>query len=130
MYIQPAQIADDEENNDGNRIKLSIGELINQRHFPKKYLKRAMSRLMNKALLLKEGDLWYLSEQGMLKGKRIVKLHRLWEMYLSTYLKIAPDHVHEDAETIEHIITPELETQLEKLLDYPEVDPHQRKIPY
>jgi len=119
-----------EENNGGRRIKLSITELIDKRHFPKKYLKRAMSRLMNKALLLREGELWYLSEQGMLKGKRIVKLHRLWEMYLSTYLKIAPDHVHEDAETIEHIITPELETQLEKLLDYPEVDPHQRKIPY
>lgn len=119
-----------EEKNNGKRIKLSVSELIEQRHFPKKYLRPALRRLMNKAFLLKEENLWYLSDKGMLKGKRIVKLHRLWEMYLSTYLKIAPDHVHEDAETIEHIITPELETQLEKLLDYPELDPHQRKIPY
>jgi manganese/zinc/iron transport system permease protein len=59
-----------------------------------------------------------------------VKLHRLWELYLSTYVKIASDHVHEDAETIEHIITPELEAELERMLEYPEMDPHKEKIPY
>ena len=29
-------------------------------------------------------------------------------------MKIDPDHVHEDAETIEHIITPELEKDWKK----------------
>ena len=73
---------------------------------------------------------WGYTEAGRLKGQRVVKLHRLWELYLSKYMKIAPDHVHEDAETIEHIITPELERQLEHLLEYPETDPHEEKIPY
>ena len=59
-----------------------------------------------------------------------MKLHRLWELYLSRYMKIAPDHVHEDAETIEHVITPALEAELERLMDYPELDPHDSKIPY
>jgi manganese/zinc/iron transport system permease protein len=45
-------------------------------------------------------------------------------------MKIDPDHVHEDAETIEHIITPELEKRLEKMLEYPEMDPHEERIPY
>jgi manganese/zinc/iron transport system permease protein len=59
-----------------------------------------------------------------------VKLHRLWELYLTEYLRIAPDHVHEDADTIEHLITPEIEKRLEEKLGYPEVDPHNSKIPY
>ena len=45
------------------------------------------------------------------------------------YLRIAPDHVHEDADTIEHVITPELEARLEKLLEYPTSDPHLSNIP-
>ena len=72
---------------------------------------------------------YHLTEQGFEKGKKIVRLHRLWELYLTRYLNIASDHVHEDAETIEHILTPELEIKLEQLLDYPEVDPHDEEIP-
>jgi len=51
-------------------------------------------------------------------------------MYLNQRLKLQPDHVHNDAEAIEHIITPEIERQLEKELAYPKMDPHQSKIPY
>jgi manganese/zinc/iron transport system permease protein len=45
-------------------------------------------------------------------------------------MNIAPDHVHDDAETIEHVITPEIEAELEHLLSYPEKDPHNKEIPY
>jgi manganese/zinc/iron transport system permease protein len=38
--------------------------------------------------------------------------------------------VHDEAETIEHIITPEIESRLEKKLNYPSVDPHNETIPY
>jgi len=76
------------------------------------------------------GETWTLTKEGKDKGQRTVKLHRLWELYLTEYLHIAPDHVHEDADTIEHIITPELEARLEKLLEFPELDPHKSKIPY
>ena len=40
------------------------------------------------------------------------------------------DHVHDDAEGIEHVITPEIEKELEELLDFPSVDPHNKEIPY
>ena len=75
-------------------------------------------------------DLWVLTEEGKKAGMRIVKIHRLWELYLTTYLRIAPDHVHEDAETIEHIITPEMELKLEQVLNSPKKDPHNVNIPY
>ncbi|MCX2744254.1 metal ABC transporter permease [Mangrovivirga sp. M17] len=70
-----------------------------------------------------------LTKKGVDEGQRIVRLHRLWEAYLATYLNIAPDHVHDDAEAIEHVLTPELEAKLDRLLDYPEADPHKAKIP-
>jgi manganese/zinc/iron transport system permease protein len=70
-----------------------------------------------------------LTQAGVDRAARITRLHRLWELYLTRKLELAPDHVHDDAEEIEHIITPELEARLAAALDYPEEDPHARQIP-
>ena len=91
---------------------------------------QSLSRLKGEGFLQKSKLGWSFTKAGEEKGRRIVKLHRLWEVYLTQYLNIAPDHVHDDAENIEHVITPELEERLEKLLNYPETDPHKSKIPY
>jgi len=90
----------------------------------------SLSRLKSNGFVNNINDLWQLTKEGAEKGRRITKLHRLWELYLTTHMQIAPDHVHDDAETIEHIITPELEKELEKTLGYPDVDPHEKQIPY
>ena len=108
----------------------TVSKIIEERYFPKKSLIRALKRLKRQGFLKEKTGQWCYTEAGKLKGQRVVKLHRLWELYLSRYMKIAPDHVHEDAETIEHIITPELEATLERMLEYPQFDPHQSKIPY
>jgi manganese/zinc/iron transport system permease protein len=108
----------------------SIDEIIEERYFPRAPLRAGLSRLRRRKFVERINNKWRFTELGIAKGKRMVKLHRLWELYLSTYLQIAPDHVHEDAETIEHIITPELEATLEKILEYPDKDPHQSQIPY
>ena len=105
-------------------------EIVEKRHFPKSRLTASLSRLKREGFLTRQNGHWAFTEAGKLKGQRVVKLHRLWELYLSKYMKIAPDHVHEDAETIEHIITPEIEAKLEHMLDYPQVDPHEERIPY
>ena len=73
---------------------------------------------------------WRLTPEGVRRGARITRLHRLWEVYLTEYLQIASDHVHDDAETIEHVLTPELEAELEQLLNRPTSDPHSQNIPY
>lgn len=104
-------------------------DIMQLRAFPENRLLKGLKRLKGKGYLENTGDGWFFTETGMKKGKRVVRLHRLWELYLTEYLKIAPDHVHEDAETMEHIITPELEMRLEKQLDYPRTDPHQSNIP-
>ncbi len=108
----------------------TISDITSKRGFDLSLLQSRMNKLRRQGYLNKLDQQWQLTQEGKDKGQRIVKLHRLWEVYLTKYLRIAPDHVHEDAETIEHILTPELESRLEKLLDYPELDPHQSKIPY
>lgn len=108
----------------------TLEEISDERYFPKGKLISGLKRLRRQGYVKKEGEYWQFTRSGYAKGKRMVKLHRLWEIYLSEYLRIAPDHVHEDAETIEHVITPELEARLEKILKFPEKDPHEQEIPY
>ncbi|WP_268124839.1 iron chelate uptake ABC transporter family permease subunit [Roseivirga pacifica] len=108
----------------------SIEEIIEERYFPEKTLRKSLNRLRRQGFLTKTNGDWHYTEAGKMKGQRVVKLHRLWELYLSEKMKIAPDHVHEDAETIEHIITPELEKRLEKMFDRRATDPHDEQIPY
>jgi manganese/zinc/iron transport system permease protein len=105
-------------------------EIIRRRKFEKDNLMTVLSRLKRQGYVETSGNLWGLTEEGMTRGKRVVKIHRLWEMYLTTQMHIAPDHVHEDADTIEHLLTPELEAELERTLNYPKVDPHKSEIPY
>jgi manganese/zinc/iron transport system permease protein len=105
-------------------------EIIRRRKFEKENLLMVLSRLKRQGYVEQTGNLFGLTEEGKNRGKRVVKIHRLWELYLTTQLHIAPDHVHEDADTIEHLLTPELEAELEKTLNYPKVDPHKSEIPY
>ena len=108
----------------------SLGDILSKRKFVPTLLKKGLARLKRAGYLRQDNGYWSYTQMGKEKGQRTVKLHRLWELYLTKYLHIAPDHVHDDAETIEHILTPELEARLEKLLNYPEVDPHDSIIPY
>lgn len=108
----------------------SVDELLSKRPMEKGNLLKGLKRLLNEGYLQKEHHKYLLTQEGKEKGQRITRLHRLWEMYLTEYLRIAPDHVHEDAETMEHIITPELEAKLEEQLKYPRKDPHDEIIPY
>ncbi len=118
------------ESSNNFEAERSIDELLATRDLRKIELNRGLQLLRkDNSVRLKEGN-WYITSKGLNEAKRVIKLHRLWEMYLNQRLKLEPDHVHNDAEAIEHIITPELEKQLEKELNYPIKDPHESIIPY
>jgi len=70
-----------------------------------------------------------LTHDGRLRAAKIVRLHRLWEVYLADYLGVGAERVHRNAEEMEHIITPELEKELTLLLQDPKEDPHHQPIP-
>lgn len=111
-------------------LQRSVDEIIRRRKFQRSQLIPVLKRLRSQGYLEQTGSLWGLTEEGKDRGQRVVKMHRLWELYLTTHLHIAPDHVHDDADTIEHLLTPELEAELEAVLNYPKTDPHKSEIPY
>lgn len=62
-----------------------------------------------------------LTERGLEEAESVVRRHRLWEQYLVDRAGIAPDHVHEPAEQLEHVpVSPELASP---------TDPHGKPIP-
>jgi ABC-type Mn2+/Zn2+ transport system permease subunit/Mn-dependent DtxR family transcriptional regulator len=81
------------------------------------------------ATLHEEGNLIFLTPVGFQLAAAIVRNHRLWELYLTNQAQIASDHVHEDAEKIEHVLGEEVVRELERKLGYAKEDPHGRAIP-
>jgi len=69
-----------------------------------------------------------LTPDGKTRASQIIRLHRLWEVYLVS-LGQGVEKVHRSAEEMEHILTPELERELTLLLHDPKQDPHHQPIP-
>jgi manganese/zinc/iron transport system permease protein len=86
-------------------------------------------RLRLRGWVKKNGSCYQLTVPGIMRGGQIVRLHRLWEVYLVNALGLGVERVHKSAEEMEHILTPELERKLTELLDDPKQDPHQQPIP-
>jgi len=70
-----------------------------------------------------------LTPKGWGAACRIVRNHRLWELYLTNEARYAPDHVHDDAEKIEHVLGEETVRRIERILSNPRKDPHGKLIP-
>ena len=76
-----------------------------------------------------EGNVIYFTPAGWQRACEIVRNHRLWELYLTNAVQFAPDHVHEDADKIEHVLGIETVRELERRLQFAKHDPHGRLIP-
>lgn len=70
-----------------------------------------------------------LSSKGEKKAINILRKHRLWETFLVNNLGFNWGEVHEVAEQLEHIKSPELIDRLDAFLDFPKYDPHGEPIP-
>ena len=70
-----------------------------------------------------------LTVKGKAIALDIIRKHRLWEVFLVKKLKFKWDEVHEIAEQLEHIDSPELIKKLDDFLDNPKFDPHGDAIP-
>jgi manganese/zinc/iron transport system permease protein len=97
--------------------KRTLDTLRAYRSLPADRLVQGLKWLQKKNMLQKEGTGWRLTVMGKKSGEKISRLHHLWELYLTQYLKVKPDHAHENAESIEHVITPELADELRNLAD-------------
>lgn len=70
-----------------------------------------------------------LTAKGQKIAIKIVRKHRLWEVFLLEKLNFKWDEVHDIAEQLEHIHSDELINRLDKFLGSPKFDPHGDPIP-
>ena len=67
---------------------------------------------------------WKLTASGAQEARLVARNHRLWETYLILHADIAPTHVDRDAALIEHVLEPDLVSQLLETVSarYPQMD--------
>ena len=70
-----------------------------------------------------------LTKKGRAAALKVVRRHRLLEMFLSQILKYDDDSVHDEAERLEHHISEEFERRIDEILGFPESCPHGSYIP-
>ena len=62
-----------------------------------------------------------LTEAGMILALRVLRRHRLIELFLVRTLELSWDEVHEEAENMEHSVSDLLVDKIEEYLDFPEI---------
>lgn len=70
-----------------------------------------------------------LTEGGQRLALKVLRRHRLLELFLAQTLRMAWDEVHEEAEHMEHAASDRLIDRIDAFLGCPEVDPHGDPIP-
>jgi len=91
---------------------------------------RMLKRMENQALVAHTP--YYgvrLTEKGREVALKIVRRHRLLELFLWKVLKYDEDSVHDEAERLEHHISEEFEMKIDAILGFPKSCPHGSPIP-
>ena len=70
-----------------------------------------------------------LTAKGRVAAVKVVRRHRLLELFLAEILKYDHDAAHTEAERLEHHISEEFETKMDALLGFPKTCPHGSPIP-
>lgn len=104
------------------RESADFEQLKRARSWSASELERLLEIGIKRKSVEKRADGYRLTQSGHEKARRLVRNHRLWELYLITHADIAPSHVDRDAERVEHLLSGELIAELEELMadKYPE----------
>jgi len=70
-----------------------------------------------------------LSINGENNARKLVRKHRLIETFLETVLGMDEQHIHDEAEKLEHVISDQLMHRIDAYLGFPDKDPHGSPIP-
>ena len=89
-----------------------------------------INRLAEKDLLIyKKYNGVLLTKTGKTEALKIIRRHRLWEVFLVEKLNFNWDEVHEIAEQLEHVKSALLISRIDQFLGNPKFDPHGDPIP-
>lgn len=124
MYLQTVFRLSEKNN------EVTIGQIAEAIGHSLSTVSEKVKRLTEKGLLLHE---WRegvaLSEKGKRVAGKLLRKRRLIETFLVRKAGYSPYEVHQDACRLEHVVSDRLTEALDKMLDYPERDPHGHPIP-
>lgn len=70
-----------------------------------------------------------ITDKGRIEAARVVRKHRLTEMFWVDKMGFGWENVHEIAEQLEHIQSEIFFDKMDEILNYPKIDPHGEPIP-
>jgi len=110
--------------------EVSANELSKQLGIKMPTVNSMMKKLADKKLVHYESYRpLRLTEKGKKEAALIIRKHRLTEMFLVQKMGFGWEQVHEIAEQIEHLHSPDFFEKMDALLGYPKIDPHGSPIP-
>jgi DtxR family Mn-dependent transcriptional regulator len=110
--------------------RISITELSNKLEVSKPTVNNMVKSLQEHGwLVYQKYKPLQLTEKGRKAAARVIRKHRLTEMFLYEVMGFGWEEVHEIAEQMEHIDSEKLFSRMDEMLDYPSFDPHGSPIP-
>jgi DtxR family Mn-dependent transcriptional regulator len=110
--------------------EVNVNELSKRLEIKMPTVTSMMKRLSSKKLVHYESyKPLRLTEKGKKEAAAIIRKHRLTEMFLVEKMGFGWEQVHDIAEQIEHIQSPEFFAKMDELLGFPKLDPHGSPIP-
>jgi manganese/zinc/iron transport system permease protein len=96
---------------------VNLSDLLGKRSWSRGRLQRAIRRAFSSELLKPLGvEQYALTRNGQVEAARLVREHRLWELYLISHADVAVANVDRDADAIEHVLDPAMIAELESML--------------
>jgi len=106
-----------------------VDKIANELGISNGRVEATIKTLIGKALMLRTNGTYNLTDEGVKYALRLVRTHRLWETYITNKNVVDIEHIHPEAEKVEHVLTEDMVDELDEELGFPEKDPHGSEIP-
>lgn len=96
--------------------KSELVELARLRGWSWAFRRRVVRMLVRKREVEPTGEDYPLTPKGYSRGASVSRNHKLWEQYLVSHADTAPSHVDWSVDQVEHVLSKELVSELERSL--------------
>jgi manganese/zinc/iron transport system permease protein len=104
------------ESHDSWNVEILPKTVAEHRYISESHIVKQLAGLKKDELVTQTGLGYCLTEKGIQEAYQLVRNHRLWEMFLMHEQQLGSDHVHRDADMIEHFLSSEIVEELDRLL--------------
>jgi len=106
-----------------------VDKIANELGISNSRVEGVIKTLLGKDLMRRTNGSYVLTDEGNKYALRLVRTHRLWETYITNKNVVDIEHIHPEAEKLEHVLTEDMVDELDEELGFPEKDPHGSEIP-